>query len=130
MNALEIAIKAAIDSNGAQKEVNQAYLEFLKANFIVPIEKELQEGEPIVLYLVDNETTYLPVFSNEADLQAWANDIQEQIQLLRLSAVDLLKGIGENISIALNPGSAIHKTFEPMEIARLKNMVLKLFKNT
>ena len=129
MNSLETAIKNAINSNGGKEEINKAYLEFLKANFIIPIEKELHNGEPIVLYLHENEEIYLPVFSNIKHFDQWAKEIREHIQLLKLSGVDLLKGIGDNITVCLNPASEIYKTFDPTEIARLKGMVLKLFKD-
>jgi hypothetical protein len=128
MNALETAIKAAIESTGEQNQANKAYLEFLKANFIIPIEKSLIDEEPVVLYLHEDTAVYLPVFTNMGYFDEWAHDIREQVQLLKLSGVDLLKGIGDNITICLNPGSALYKTFNPAEIARLKNMVLKLFK--
>ena len=39
MTNLEIAIEQAIHSEGNNKEANKAYLEFIKANFIIPIEK-------------------------------------------------------------------------------------------
>jgi len=128
MNALENAVKQAIQSNGEQLKANKAYLEFMKANFIIPIEKKLSDGEPMVLYLRENEETYLPVFSNMAYFDAWAEEIRDAIQLLKLSGVDLLKGIGEQVSVCLNPGSEVNKIFNPAELARLKSMVLKLFK--
>ena len=128
MNALEIAIKNAINASGERNEANKAYLEFLKANFMIPIENELKDGEPVVLYLHENEEVYLPVFTNMKYFDAWAKDIRDNIQLLKLSGVDLLKGIGDNITICLNPGSEVYKAFNPAELARLKGMVLKLFK--
>lgn len=128
MNSLEIAVKTAIDAEGRTQEANKAYLELMKGNFIIPIENQLQDGEPLVLYLKEEGETYLPVFSNMDYFENWAHDIRDKIQLLKLSGVDLLKGIGENVNILLNPGSDIYKPFNPAEIARLKNMVLKLFK--
>lgn len=128
MNALENAIKNAIQSSGEQLNANKAYLEFMKANFIIPIENTLIDGEPVVLYLRENEETYLPVFSNMDYFDAWAEEIRDAIQLLKLSGVDLLKGIGEQVSVCLNPGSEVYKIFNPAELARLKGMVLKLFK--
>jgi hypothetical protein len=129
MNALENAVQRAILSEGATIDANKAYLEFLKANFMIPIEKNLRDGEPVVLYLNENAETFLPVFTNETHLNQWADEIRDEIQILKLSGVDLLKGIGENVSVSLNPGSSLHKTFNPMELKRLKSMVLKLFKN-
>ena len=54
MNALEEAIKEAITNNGESKQANKAYLEFIKANFIIPIEKYSTTDEPEVLYLEEN----------------------------------------------------------------------------
>jgi hypothetical protein len=128
MNALETAIKTAIASEGGKNEANKAYLEFMKANFIIPIERQLSNEEPVVLFLHENEETFLPVFSNMDYFNAWAHEIRDQIQLLKLSGVDLLKGLGDNVTVCLNPGSDVYKAFNPAELARLKNMVLKLFK--
>lgn len=129
MNALELAIQKAIESKGEKLEANKAYLEFMKANFIIPIEKETQDGEPVVLYLHENTETFLPVFSSMDYFDRWAHEIRDDIQLLKLSGIDLLKGIGEHITVCLNPGSDVYKAFNPAEIARLKGMVLKLFKS-
>lgn len=129
MNTLEIAIKNAIHTEGSQKEANKAYLEFMKANFIIPIERELKDGEPVVLYLKENAETYLPVFTSMPFFDAWVGDIAAHVHVLNLSGVDLLKGIGENVTVCLNPGSEIYKLFNPAEIARLKGMVLKLFRD-
>lgn len=128
MNELETAIEKAIAAEGANKEANKAYLEFIKANFIIPIEKESADNEPSVLYLEENHQIFLPVFSSMTYFNAWAADIQDKIQLLKLSGVDLLKGIGENIYVSLNIGSDVYKEFNPSEIERMRSMVLKLFK--
>lgn len=129
MNALEIAIRNAFQSNGIKNEANKAYLEFMKANFMIPIEKELKDGEPIVLYLHEHEESYLPVFTNMDFFDEWAKEIRNHIQLLKLSGVDLLKGIGDNVTVCLNLGSDLYKAFNPAELSRLKGMVLKLFKS-
>ena len=128
MNALESAIKLALETEGGKNEANKAYLEFMKANFIIPIEKNLLDNEPVVLYLQENEEIYLPVFTDRLFFNAWIEEISEEIQVLELSGVDLLKGLGDNVTICLNPGSELYKVFNPAELARLKNMVLKLFK--
>ena len=41
---------------------------------------------------------------------------------------DLLKGIGEQVTVCLNIGTDIYKEFNTAELARMKSMVLKLFK--
>lgn len=128
MNSLELAIKEALISEGSSKEANKAYLEFIKANFIIPIEKNSAENEPTVLYIENAEGFFLPVFSSMDYFNNWAQDIKDSIQLLKLSGVDLLKGIGEQVTVCLNIGTDIYKEFNTAELARMKSMVLKLFK--
>ncbi|CEK11924.1 SseB family protein [Legionella hackeliae] len=128
MNELEEAIKNALDTSGGNVQANKAYLEFIKANFIVPIDKKSNPEQPEVLYLVDNDQFFLPVFTNENYLDQWAKEISNDIHLLRLSGVDLLKGIGDDVTVCLNIGSPIYKEFNPAELARMRSMVLKLFK--
>lgn len=128
MNALDTAIKHALQLSGTLKEANKAYLEFIKANFIIPIDKQSSPDNPEVLYLEENGHYFLPVFSDIAYLDAWAVEIKHSIQILRLSGVDLLKGIGDNVFVSLNIGSSIYKEFNPSELARMRSMVVKLFK--
>ncbi len=128
MNTLENAIKQAVTAKGANKEANKAYLEFIKANFIIPIEKNSSGDEPVVLYLEENGYVFLPVFTEMVYFDQWAQDIKDDIQLLKLSGVDLLKGIGDHVMVSLNIGSNVYKEFNPAELGRMKSMVLKLFK--
>jgi hypothetical protein len=128
MNSLNSAVKAAIAVQGSQKEANKAYIEFIKANFIVPIEqKSAENDEPKVLFLQEGNTILLPVFTEMVFLDAWAMEISQNIKLLRLSGVDLLKGIGDNVTVCLDIGSDAYKEFNPSEIARMKSTVLKFF---
>jgi|GEM_PF-1105905 hypothetical protein len=130
MNALEQAVDIAIHKNGDSISANKAYLEFIKANFIIPIEKKNQaDSEPQVLYLDTGTQTFLPVFSNMSYFDAWAEPIKNDIQILKLSGVDLLKGLGENTYVSFNIGSPIYKEFNPGELARMRSMILKLFGN-
>lgn len=129
MTALNLAIKEALAHSGTTKEANKAYLEFIKANFIIPVERSEQEEEPRVLYLEDNGNVFLPVFTEMSYLDAWASDIAERINLLKLSGVDLLKGIGDEVTVCLDIGSKAYKEFNPSETARMRSMVLKFFKN-
>lgn len=128
MNDLEHAIKEALASAGNDKEANKAYLEFIKANFIIPIDKNSAEEQPEVLFFTEDGHCFLPVFTNMDYFDNWAKDISDQIKLLKLSAVDLLKGIGEEVTVCLNIGSEIYKEFNAAELARMRSMVLKLFK--
>lgn len=130
MNSLITAIQAALEANGANQEANKAYLEFIKANFIIPIEQTSnEEEEPQVLFFQEEQNIFLPVFTDYSYLDAWAGEINNAIKLLKLSGVDLLKGIGEQTTVCLNIGSECYKEFNPSEIARMKSMVLKFFKD-
>lgn len=129
INPVEKAISAALQSEGDTQQANKAYLEFIKANFIVPVEKNADSSDPRVLFLEENGAVFLPVFTDIRYLETWGQDIQEEVALLHLSGVDLLKGIGEAVIVCLNPGSDIYKEFNPSELARMRSMVLKIFKN-
>ncbi|QMT58995.1 MULTISPECIES: SseB family protein [unclassified Legionella] len=129
MNALNLAIKEALDAAGTTKEANKAYLEFIKANFIIPVEQSLNDEQPRVLFLQEQGHIFLPVFTDMSYLDAWAVDIAHEIHLLKLSGVDLLKGLGDQVTLCLNIGTEFYKEFNPSEIARMRSMVLKLFKN-
>ncbi len=129
MNALNQAIKNAFANGNDNQAINKAYLEFIKANFIIPIEHSEAEEDPRVLFLVEDEKVYLPVFTEMVHLDNWAKEINQEIKLLKLSAVDLLKGLGEEVIVCLDIGSEYYKQFEPAETARMKSMILKLFKN-
>lgn len=128
MNSLNNAIEKALETEGQSKEANKAYLEFIKANFIIPIEKGSEE-DPCVLFLTEGSNTFLPVFSDVTYLQSWAAEVSQDIHLLKLSGVDLLKGLGENVFVCLDIGTDTYKEFNPSETARMRSMVLKLFKN-
>lgn len=129
MNKLNMAIKEAFESSGNSKEANKVYLEFIKANFIIPIESDSDDDNPKVLFLEDNNNVFLPVFTEMKYLDAWATEISQQIKLLKLSGVDLLKGLGEKVTVCLDIGSELYKEFNPSEIERMRSMVLKLFKD-
>ncbi|MCR9191247.1 MAG: SseB family protein [Gammaproteobacteria bacterium] len=129
MNALEEAISNAIQTSGEQTHANKAYLEFIKANFIIPLEKHAIDEAPQVLYLEEQGKVFLPAFTNQAYFDHWVEPIKDDIQVLKLSGVDLLKGTGEQTIVSLNIGTKIYKEFNPGEIARMRSMVIKLFGN-
>lgn len=130
MNTLNTAVKAALVSQGAQKEANKAYIEFIKANFIIPIEfPKNEEEEPKVLFFQDQEHLFLPVFTEMTFLNNWSLEISAHIKILKLSGVDLLKGIGDDVTVCLDIGSEVYKEFNPAEVARMKSLILKFFKD-
>lgn len=124
---LEQAIANAYKNDGDTSSINKVHLEFLKANFIIPIEKSSSENDPKVLFLQQQEHSLLPVFSDEQSLKQWATDIVDEIDLLYLTGVNLLKGLGENVFVCLNPGTELYKEFHPQELAKLKMIVAKFF---
>ena len=125
MNAPELPIQQALSTGGSTQEANKAYLEFIKANFIIPVELNESLDRPKVLYLEDKDHVFLPVFTSILYFDRWADAIKNDIQLLKLSGVDLLKGIGEHVLVSLNIGSPSYKEFNPQELARMMSMVLK-----
>lgn len=127
MSTLENAIAEAYAREGNSKQANKAYLEFIKANFIIPVEKNTELKEPKVLFLVENEQVFLPVFTDMNYFNPWAEEISDQIELLKLSGVDLLKGVGDEVTVCLNIGSPYYKEFNASELARMRSMVLKFF---
>ncbi len=73
MNSLNTAVQAALATKGNLKEANKAYLVFIKANFIIPIEQTAEEEEePTVLFLQEKNQVFLPVFTERDYLDAWA----------------------------------------------------------
>ena len=58
----------------------------------------------------------------------WAADIHDQINIMHLSGVDLLKDVGSDVSVCFNIGTELYKEFYPQEIARMKSIVMKIFK--
>ena len=127
MTALEQAISAAIQNNGESVSVNKAYLEFIKANFIIPIEKQVDDSEPRTLFFSTETHVFLPVFSSMSYFETWSEPIKDDIDILKLSGVNLLKGLGDNTYVSLNNGSEFYKEFQPSELARMRSMVLKFF---
>lgn len=128
-NALNTAIKNALDSSGAQQDANKAYLEFIKANFLIPIHQHSAASAPEVLFLQEANQVFLPVFTDKQTLDAWAVDIADAIEILHLSGVDLLKGLGQEVTVCLNIGSPLYKEFNPSELARMRSIILKIFKS-
>lgn len=124
---LEQAIKNAIAADGEQSQATQAYFAFLKGELHLPIEKSQDaDAEPKVLFLEQEQHVFLPVFSKQEYLSQWAGDQIHQIDSLALTGVELLKGLGDHVTVALNPGLESYKEFNPDELAKLKTMVLKI----
>lgn len=126
MNDIESAVQLALEHQGSQKEANDAYLAFMKANFFLPIEKNSSPENPEVLFLTSNNQTFVPVFSRKEYFDAWANDIRDNISILHLTGVNLLSGIGDNVIICFNIGTPSYKEFNPGEIARMRSMLIKI----
>ncbi|NDC31751.1 MAG: SseB family protein, partial [Bacteroidetes bacterium] len=82
--------------------------------------------EPRVLFLESDEYVFLPIFSQKIFLIEWAAESMSRIDIYELSAIELLAGLGEHVTVALNPGTATYKEFNPEEILKLKTMVTKI----
>lgn len=127
MNALQHAItQAKITQDNTA--INKAYLEFIKANFLIPIDKASAEDAPEVIFLEENDIVFLPVFSSKVIFDYWAFEIKEHINLLTLSGIDLLKGVGDEVVVSLDIGTDSYTAFYPAELARMRSMILKLFR--
>lgn len=125
---LEQAIESAIAKEGEQTVATQAYMQFLKSQLLMPIENPDNhvDDEPRVLFLETDNQVFLPVFSQLEYLKEWAKDDFDKIGTFQLSGIELLKGLGVNVTVALNPGAPSYKEFNPEEIEKLKTMVMKI----
>jgi len=123
---IEDAILAAIKASGEQQTANHAYFNFLKSTLCMPVEKNSLEEEPRVLFLEEHDHIFLPVFSDAKYMEEWAGEEFKQIDIFQLTGIELLKGLGENVIIAFNPGQESYKEFNPEEIEKLKTMVVKI----
>lgn len=126
MNDIESAIQNALQSQGSQADANKAYLAFMKANFFVPIEKKTKDEEPQVLFLTQGEQTFMPVFSQREYLHLWAKDVEAHVEVLHLTGVNLLSGVGDKVTICFNIGTPLYKEFNPGELARMRSMLIKI----
>ena len=125
---LEQAIENALAHEGEQSLATQAYMQFLKSQLLLPIEHpdNHDDDEPRVLFLETDNQVFLPVFSQLSFIKDWAKEDFEKIGTFQLSGIELLKGLGENVTVALNPGTTSYKEFNPEEIDKLKTMVMKI----
>lgn len=126
MNDVELAIHKALQAQGNTPEANKAYLEFIKGNYFIPVDKNSTLDTPEVLYLIEQEQAFLPVFSRREYFEQWAYEIQNEIHVLELTGVNLLQGIGEKVIVCFNIGTALYKEFNPAELARMRSMILKI----
>ncbi len=123
--SLEEAIEKAIAEEGQEGAATKAYFTFLKSQLLLPIEKGSGE-EPRVLFLESDDHVFLPVFSQKELLIHWAAESLSQIDMYECSGIELLAGLGEQVTLALNPSTPIYKEFNPEEILKLKTMVAKI----
>lgn len=126
MNDIELAVHLALESKGASIDANKAYLAFMKANFFIPIEKESVADDPKVLFLSTNNQSFLPIFSRREYIDLWAKDIQDDIAVLHLTGVNLLNGVGDDVTLCFNIGTPLYKEFNPGELARMRSMLIKI----
>lgn len=126
MNEVELAVSQALKSQGNTSEANKAYLEFIKGNYYIPVEKNTSLETPEVLYLIEQNQAFLPVFSRKEFFDSWAADIQNEINILELTGVNLLQGVGDSVTVCFNIGTVFYKEFNSAELARMRSMILKI----
>jgi SseB protein N-terminal domain len=124
-STLEQAILEALAHQGDNETATKAYFAFLKARHFLPIEKG-SESDPRVLFLQDNDKVLLPIFSCQEYMHVWAGEHLAQIDIYELSAVELLSGLGDDVTLVFNPGMSSYKEFNPEEILKLKTMIAKM----
>jgi hypothetical protein len=122
---LDKALKEAFDNEG--KTANKAYAVLLRSEFYMPVNKIENEEQPFIpFFLEEDEKIFIPVFDTLERLQSWADNTENTIDFVTLAGSELIRGIGEHITLCLNIGSSCYKEFYPDEILRLKKMVSKL----
>lgn len=124
MNDLIIAIEAAFQNPEDQELTSKAHRLFLSHQFILPIEKN--KPEPTVLFLTEGDKQFIPFFSSEALFERWAGDLSNEMNFLQIMGKDVILGTSDKAYLCLDVGSPHYKEFEPSEILRLKQVVLKL----
>ena len=124
-STLEQAILEALAHQGDHETASKAYFAFLKARHFLPIEKDSGD-DPKVLFLQGEDKVLLPIFSCQEYMHVWAGEHLAKIDIYELSAVELLSGLGEDVTLAFNPGMSSYKEFNPEEILKLKTMLVKM----
>jgi len=135
MTQLDDLIIKAYEGEGETGAVNKVYIEFLKTTLYLPIEKidpekakDLKENEePFTpLFMHDNDMTFMAAFDNLNKLMGWAGDHFVEMDYATIIGRNVIAGIGNDVILALNPGTKAYKEFSPEEIGRLKTMVQKI----
>lgn len=109
--------------------VNRAHRLFLSHTFILPIKKASSKtSEPTALFYTENNFHFLPAFSSNQLFLDWAKDSVDQMDWLNITGKDLILGTGENTYLCLDIGKDHYKEFDPKEIIKLKQVILKLEK--
>ncbi len=119
----------AYKSPGDDSLTNKAHRLFLSHRFVMPIRKNTDESaEPNVLFFSEKGVNFLPVFSTEELFRQWAKESIDDMNWINVQGKDIALGTGENTYICLDVGQTHYKEFAPDEIAKLKDVVLKLEK--
>ena len=126
MNEAEQAILTALGNPEDSTQINHAYFKFLKTEVFLPCEPGSDPNDPRVLFLEESEHIFLPIFSEQTYLETWAAEDQDKINFFQVSGLELIMGLGENVTLAFNPGQASYKEFNPEEVTKLKTMVAKI----
>lgn len=128
MSKLEEALRVAFNSQGKQDDVTKFYSLFLRATLLLPIEPTSADSQdPKAIFLNHQGHSFLPVFSQQAYFDQWANDAGDEFRLLAIPGAQLIRGLSASAILCLDLGQPHYKQFPPDEIARLQSMLSKLF---
>lgn len=126
MSELITSIEDAYQNPDNEAAVNKAHRLFLGHEFILPVEKESSQSEPLALFFSEGENHFLPIFSEDKLFFDWAGDSISNMSWLHITGKDLILGTGQNAYLCLDVGHTHYKEFSPNEITKLKQVVLKL----
>ena len=126
---LDEAIASAYTQGGEREAANRVWLALLKTPLYLAVDA-LAPRDPNIsfqpLIAMVGEYCFLAAFDSEARFLAWAGEHAKDIQHVQLSGRDLLAGIGDNVFLALNPGTPFYKEISPDEMKHLKKIIARV----
>lgn len=124
---LDKTIAEAYAKDGEREAANRVWLTLLKSTLYLAVDtrSESEEGfQPLVALI--GEQCFLAAFDSEARFIAWSGEHAGPIQHITLTGRDLLAGMGDNVYLALNPGTPFYKEFSPDEVKHLKKIIARV----
>jgi len=131
MRTIDAYIEDAMRHEGAQEKANAVYLALLRTTFFVPVNKQTRtlqaNDEPFSpLFAKANDKFIMCAFEALEDLQAWAGEQADEMDYVELIGRDIVKGVGAQVLLAINPHLKASKIFSSEELNYLKKVVAKL----